>query len=89
MMVKIEQDNFILPLNTFTLNRSRLRASSALKLHLTNSYKAWGGKKIHKLHNEERTENSCCRTQLYLLVVSNKGIFVAYCPLMAVISLHI
>lgn len=40
MMVKTEQGDFILPLNTFTLNRNRLRASSALKLHLTNSYKA-------------------------------------------------
>lgn len=31
------------PRITFTLNRSLRRASSALKLHFTSSYSAWGG----------------------------------------------
>lgn len=43
------------PLITFTLNRNLRSASSALKLHLTSSYKAWETeKKNHSEHVPEQ-----------------------------------
>lgn len=46
----------VLPLNTLTLKRSRLSASSALKLHFTSSYSAWGSR---RKENESKDRAKC------------------------------